>query len=77
MQRKQTALGLLWSIVFVPQRKQRVYPILEEVIDLVCPRTIRSCWTGATLHLGYFRVTNSYLLPSQRTATFPVSWKRL
>jgi hypothetical protein len=26
MQRKQTALGLLWSIVFVPQRKQRVYP---------------------------------------------------
>jgi hypothetical protein len=29
MQRKQTALGLFWSIVIEPQRKQRVYPYLR------------------------------------------------
>ena len=29
MQRKQIALGLFWSIVFVPQRKQRVDPYLR------------------------------------------------
>jgi len=77
MQRKQTALRLFWSIVFVPQRKQRVYPYLRRGDSFGLSQNNEILLDRHHTPPGL--LPSDELLPPSlppKTVTFPISWKR-